>query len=57
MAVITTEPPSTPTRTPVAQQLSTLDRYLPVWILAAMVVGLLLGRVVPGIGTDRKSVV
>ena len=32
MAVITTEPPSTPTRTPVAQQLSTLDRYLPVWI-------------------------
>ncbi|MES8673604.1 ACR3 family arsenite efflux transporter [Cutibacterium acnes] len=56
MAVITTEPPSTPTRTPVAQQLSTLDRYLPVWILAAMVVGLLLGRVVPGIGTALAAV-
>ncbi len=39
-----------------AQQLSTLDRYLPVWILAAMVVGLLLGRVVPSIGTALAAV-
>jgi ACR3 family arsenite transporter len=30
-------------------RLSTLDRFLPVWILAAMLVGLLLGRFVPGI--------
>ena len=30
-----------------AARLSTLDRYLPVWIGAAMVVGLLLGRALP----------
>ncbi|WP_184326438.1 ACR3 family arsenite efflux transporter [Brachybacterium aquaticum] len=30
--------------------MSFLDRWLPVWILAAMAVGLLLGRLVPGIG-------
>jgi ACR3 family arsenite transporter len=30
-------------------QLSRLDRFLPVWILAAMAFGLLLGRVVPGL--------
>ena len=33
----------------VLQRLSTLDRYLPVWIVAAMVGGLLLGRLVPGL--------
>ncbi|MEO3755301.1 ACR3 family arsenite efflux transporter [Streptomyces sp. B6B3] len=31
-------------------KLSTLDRLLPVWIIAAMVVGLLLGRAVDGLG-------
>jgi arsenical-resistance protein len=36
--------------TPVAARLSTLDRYLPVWILAAMALGLGAGRVVPGLG-------
>ncbi|MEU9845898.1 ACR3 family arsenite efflux transporter [Streptomyces sp. NPDC047985] len=35
---------------PVARRLSFLDRYLAVWILAAMAVGLGLGRVVPGLG-------
>ncbi len=34
---------------PVAAKLSTLDRYLPVWIGAAMAAGLLLGRVIPGL--------
>ncbi len=31
-------------------RLSTTDRYLPVWIGVAMVAGLLLGRLVPGLG-------
>ena len=39
-------------------KLSTLDRYLPAWISAAMVLGLGLGRVWPGIGPalDRAKV-
>ncbi len=37
------------TADPAVARLSTLDRYLPVWILAAMAVGLLLGRGVPGL--------
>ncbi len=36
-------------RSDVVHQLSTLDRYLPVWIGLAMTAGLLLGRWVPGI--------
>ena len=34
---------------PVVAGLPVLDRFLPVWIGAAMVAGLLLGRVVPGL--------
>jgi ACR3 family arsenite transporter len=34
---------------PVLRRLSVLDRWLPAWILAAMAVGLLLGRLVPGL--------
>ena len=37
------------TTDPAVSRLSTLDRYLPVWILAAMAVGLILGRGVPGL--------
>ena len=42
-----TSPPLAPPRP--AAQLSTTDRYLPVWIGVAMVAGLLLGRFVPGL--------
>ena len=34
---------------PVLGRLSVLDRWLPAWILAAMALGLLLGRLVPGL--------
>lgn len=44
MSDLTTERASAPADSAVLQRLSTLDRFLPVWILAAMGVGLLLGR-------------
>ena len=40
---------STTNRGDVVARLSTLDRFLPVWIVAAMIAGLLLGRLVPGV--------
>jgi arsenite transporter len=39
-----------------AVHLSTLDRFLPVWIGLAMVAGLLLGRVIPGLNQLLSSV-
>ncbi len=42
--------------TGVVEQLSPLDRFLPVWIGIAMATGLLLGRWVPGVGTDLNHV-
>ena len=49
----------TDTTTPapaVVGKLSTLDRFLPVWIGAAMIAGLLLGRWIPGLNTALENV-
>ncbi|MFI1460855.1 ACR3 family arsenite efflux transporter [Nocardia carnea] len=40
----------------VVGKLSTLDRFLPVWIGVAMVAGLLLGRLIPGLGDGLAAV-
>ena len=40
----------------VLRQLSTLDRFLPVWIIAAMVLGLVLGRTIPGLDDALAAV-
>ncbi|WP_068148276.1 ACR3 family arsenite efflux transporter [Rhodococcoides corynebacterioides] len=37
-------------------KLSTLDRFLPIWIGVAMVLGLLLGRLVPGMNDALSSI-
>ncbi|OYO03178.1 arsenical-resistance protein [Enemella evansiae] len=50
-----TDTDSAPPLTP-QTRLSTLDRFLPLWIGAAMIVGLLLGRTVPGLGTALSAV-
>ena len=41
---------------PVMQAMSFTDRWLPVWILLAMALGLALGRLIPGLDTALESV-
>ncbi|MGY1822777.1 ACR3 family arsenite efflux transporter [Geodermatophilus sp. SYSU D00079] len=50
------ETAAAPPTAPVLQRLSTLDRFLPVWIVAAMALGLLLGRWVPGLDDALSAV-
>ena len=48
--------PGTTMDAPVLQRLSTLDRFLPVWIVAAMAIGLFLGRLIPGLDDALDAV-
>ena len=45
-----------PAQSEVPGQLSTLDRYLPVWIGAAMAAGILLGRAFPDLNDDLDRI-
>jgi arsenical-resistance protein len=49
-------PVATPVAPAVVGKLSLLDRFLPIWIGAAMAAGLLLGRLVPGLNTALDEV-
>jgi ACR3 family arsenite transporter len=52
----TQEPPSAPGEAAVIGRLSRLDRYLPLWIVAAMLLGLALGSLIPGLNTALEAV-
>ena len=56
MGDIVREQARAPEDAAVLQRLSTLDRFLPVWIIAAMLAGLLLGRLVPGVDDALSKV-
>ncbi|MEE2522159.1 ACR3 family arsenite efflux transporter [Pseudarthrobacter sp. J75] len=56
MSTQTVQPPAPPGEAAVVGKLSTLDRFLPVWIIAAMAAGILLGRFIPGLDTALNAV-
>ena len=56
MSIQTDPSPTLDGEAAVVGKLSTLDRFLPVWIVAAMVLGLLLGSFVPGLNTALEAV-
>lgn len=49
-------PLAPPEQASVVRRLSVLDRFLPLWIFAAMAGGILLGRVAPGLGSLLDAV-
>ena len=56
---MSTQTDPTPTRegeAAVVGRLSTLDRFLPVWIIVAMVLGLVLGSAIPGLNAALDAV-
>lgn len=56
MSDVVTETPRRGADAPVLARLSRLDRFLPLWILAAMGLGLVLGRVLPGLDDALEAV-
>lgn len=56
MSIRTDIPPFRGNEAAVVGKLSTLDRFLPVWIIAAMALGLLLGSLIPGLNTALEAV-
>jgi arsenite transporter len=57
LRVTTSAPPDPTTGEPgIVGKLSTLDRFLALWILAAMAIGLGLGRVIPGLDNALSEV-
>jgi ACR3 family arsenite transporter len=56
MSDVVRDVPAAGPESPVLRRLSTLDRFLPLWIGVAMLGGLLLGRLVPGLDDALSSV-
>ena len=56
MSELVTDRPAATLAAPVLTRLSTLDRFLPVWIVAAMAIGIGLGRAIPSLANDLNKV-